>query len=68
MTLPVMVAVLVEEALKVALPVILEILVVVPVNMIPVVCAPPVRAVESIDTGRIPTVETMGDMEPVSIA
>ena len=59
---------LVEEALKVAVPVILVVLVVVPEKMTPDVRAEPVREVESIESGRAPDVLTTGEVVPVRMA
>ena len=59
---------LVEEALKVALPVILVVLVVVPEKMTPDVRAEPVREVVLIESGRVPVADMIGDTEPVRIA
>ena len=65
---PVMVPRLIDVVLKVTLPVILVVLVVVPEKMTPDVRAEPVREVESIESGRVPTVEIIGDTEPVRMA
>ena len=65
---PVMVPRLIEVVLKVTLPVILVVLVVVPENMTPVVFAESVREVESIESGRAPDVLTTGEVVPVRMA
>ena len=65
---PVMVPRLIEVVLKVTLPVILVVLVVVPEKMTPDVRAEPVREVESIESGSVPVAESIGDTEPVRMA